>query len=284
MGISVPWRIQAYIYSTLSIITVLLHWPLPESPYWLQSYTEAQKSIKWLYKDPKVYEQQIKIFQIERNNKKNQTNTSGVNMFFKKIVYKPVLLLTSIFLFQQLSGAYVVIFYAINIFREIKVQYEDFILILFGAIRFFMAIISLLLSRILGRRPLLFISSLGMCLSCLTTCILLNSNENSILTSAFVLIYVCFGALGVLGIPWTLIGEIFPVKVKGIISGLMITIAYVFMFFIVKIFPILMSEIDIKYMFVIFSVNSFIVLLIIYFWLPETLGVTFSEIEAHFQS
>lgn len=284
LGVSVPWRIQAYIYCSLSLVTFLLHYPLPESPYWLSSYIDAQKSIKWLYRNKNVYHSQQRILQKEREHKALSTQTSNWKTCLKPIVYKPVLLLVCIFLFQQLSGAYAVIFYAIDIFRELKVQYEEFILIMFGAIRFIMAFVSLLLSRVFGRRPLLFLSGIGMSLSCLTTSLLLVFNGNSILTSIFVLSYVCFGALGVLGIPWTLIGELIPVKVKGLISGFMITTAYIFMFFIVKVFPILMSQIDIQYIFVIFSINSFIVVLIIYFWLPETLGVKFSDIESYFHS
>lgn len=282
LGVSVPWRMQAYIYAVLSLITVLLHWPLPESPYWLQSYIDAKKSFSWIYPHETIYKEQLSMFQKEREHKQLIASSAGLRSCLEPVVYKPVLLLTSIFLFQQLSGAYVVIFYAIDIFREIKVRYEDFILILFGAIRFIMALVSLLLSRICGRRPLLFVSGAGMFLSCLISSLLLYMNENPILTSSFVLIYVCFGALGMLGIPWTLIGELFPVQVKGLISGFMITIAYVFMFCIVKLFPVLIVHIDFKVILVIFSVNSLIVLFIIYFWLPETLGVKLSEIETHF--
>lgn len=275
---------QAIAYCILSLITVLLHWPLPESPYWVKSYPKAQKALKWIYRRNTVYEEQLRSFQKEREHRTQTTHSSGLKSFLEPTVYKPVLLLVSIFLFQQLSGAYVVIFYAVDIFRKIEAEYEDFVLITFGAIRFIMAITCLLLSRIYGRRQLLFVSGTGMSLSCLIAFFLRQIQGNSVIISACVLMYVCFGAIGFLSIPWTLIGELFPVKVKGLVSGCMITVAYIFMFTVVTIFPFLINQLDIKFIFVIFSANSVIALLIIYFLLPETLGINFSEIESYFQN
>lgn len=175
------------------------------------------------------------------------------------------------------------IFYAVDIFRRTNVQYEDFLLVMFGAIRLIMSIVSLLLSRVFGRRPLLFVSGIGMCLSCLVAFALRHANSESPLVAYCVLLYVSFGALGFLGIPWTLTGELFPVRVKGAVSGLMITTAYIFMFAVVKVFPLLMENMDMKYIFLLFSSNVLMAVLVVFLWLPETFGVSFSEIEKHFQ-
>lgn len=64
-------------------------------------------------------------------------------------VYKPLGILLVMFAFQQLSGAYVIIFYAVNLFLKIGGQFGDGIneygaMLLLGTIRFVMSIVAAL--------------------------------------------------------------------------------------------------------------------------------------------
>lgn len=64
-------------------------------------------------------------------------------------VYKPLGILLMMFVFQQLSGAYVIIFYAINLFLKIGGHFGEGIneygaLLLLGTIRFVMSIVAAL--------------------------------------------------------------------------------------------------------------------------------------------
>lgn len=254
--------------------------PLPESPYWLPPGPKRNKSLRWLYPQFEIYKSQSTQFKIQKPIEENQE--SFLETCKKPTVYRPALLLTCLFAIQQFSGAYVVIFYSVDIFKEIGASYEDILVVLFGSIRLVMAIVSFFLSRIVGRRTLLFISSSGMCFSCFLVFLLRHLCASPEIVSAFILVYVCFGALGVLGIPWTLIGELFPVRVKGAASGFMITVSYVIMFSLVKMFPFLKQVLDLKYIFLMFSIDAVLAVIVVYLWLPETFRVSFSEIEKHF--
>lgn len=60
-------------------------------------------------------------------------------------IYKPFVILSSIFLFQQISGGYVIIFYAIPLFLKIGGNFGDNIneygaMLLLGILRFVMSI------------------------------------------------------------------------------------------------------------------------------------------------
>lgn len=62
-------------------------------------------------------------------------------------VYKPLIILLFIFLFQQLSGCYVLIFYTINIFRNLSLNFsekinENMALMLLGTLRLIMSVIA----------------------------------------------------------------------------------------------------------------------------------------------
>ena len=71
-------------------------------------------------------------------------------------------------------------------------------------------------------------------------------------------------------------------QVKGKLGGVIISIAYTLMFMVVKAFPFTMDWIGPEGIFYIFAANSFLGVLFIYWYLPETLGKSFTEIQSCF--
>lgn len=145
--------------------------------------------------------------------------------------------------------------------------------------------------------------------------------ENTTIKNDYILLicvlgYISCSSLGVMVIPWTLIGELLPievrhsnkfceffffeiefspqmkrnsikflfffVQVKGKLGGVVISMAYVSMFLVVKIFPYIMDWLSIQTIFYMFAVNSFIGVVYTYAYLPETLGKSLKEIEMFF--
>lgn len=216
-----------------------------------------------------------------------------------------MLILFLLFLLQQLSGSYVIIFYAISIFREMrgtsmggKNINEHSALVMLGIIRFVMSIVTVFCSRKYGRRVLCIVSGIGMAISMFLSGMYMHftewydENGNMEETSVdqkwpllfFVLSYICTSSLGFIIIPWTLIGELLPVSTRGIGGGLMISLAYIIMFAVIKSYPYILKSMSIESIFFSFSFMSLIGAAFVYFFLPETLGKSFSDIEKYFSS
>jgi len=168
-----------------------------------------------------------------------------------------------------------------------------------------MSIIAAIASRRFGRRPLSILSGLGMCITTLIVAIYLliepveytggfikleNSTDTVTSTESphwtcvvCILLYVCFSSLGVLVIPWTLIGELLPITVRGIGSGIVVAVAYILMFGVVKSFPFALNVIGTEGIFFFFSFMSLAGVVFVYKFLPETLGKSLQEIENYFK-
>lgn len=81
-----------------------------------------------------------------------------------------------------------------------------------------------------------------------------------------------------------LFGNKFTHQVKGKLGGLLVSIAYVFMFGVVKMFPYIMDLLGAENLFYLFAFNSLCSVIFSYIYIPETFGKTFQEIAAFFAS
>lgn len=188
-----------------------------------------------------------------------------------------------------------IIFYALDIFRKISGDFDSVLneyvsIVLLGTIRLILTIVCSILSKRCGRKLMMYVSGTGMSVSTLGivlyTALADKNCESSLsfLPALFLLMYVCFCSLGQLVIPWGLIGELLPVQVRGTMGGVLIMWAYVCMFFTVKMFPSLIELVGVSSVFAFFSAVSCGSVLYIFFFLPETFGKRFSEIEDYFNN
>lgn len=221
-------------------------------------------------------------------------------------VVRPVRVLAVVFLLQQLSGCYPVIFYAVPVIRSIMGAEGDGgptrmdTLITMGIVRLLTSLVACALSQHVGRRPLLIGSSLAMALSAAMVALTcpsaadndLNGNDQETPTHLLPLVgvaaFVCSGSAGVLVFPWTLIGEILPVSVRAMAGSVLVSYAYALMFAVLKVFPYFVASFDgggggsVAVAFGGFAAASLALAVYTHAYLPETLGKRFHEIEEYF--
>lgn len=84
--------------------------------------------------------------QVDKSLHTDSSEKYWLRLFSASRIYKPFILLIALFLFQQISGPYVIIFYAIDLFVKIGGQFGDHIneygaMLMLGVLRFIMSIL-----------------------------------------------------------------------------------------------------------------------------------------------
>lgn len=235
-------------------------------------------------------------------NSNNTTSVKVVN-YLKQLLrpqsYNPIIILAVILSLQQLSGVYTIVFFSITVFKDIGENFGDKLsdagaLIILSLTRFIMSLILAHSSKIMGRKQLCLISGIGMSFSMLfsTMYLYINSaadkSQTGVLSSqkwlllVIMLLYICATSIGFFDIPWALIGEILPSRIRGVFCGLFVSGAHLVMFGVIKAYPYVLKVVGIQYAFVFFCVNSVIMTIYVHFYLPETKDRHLSEIEHYF--
>lgn len=201
-------------------------------------------------------------------------------------VYKPILILVGLFSFQQLTGIFVVIVYAVQISNEAGVTIDARLCaIMIGVAR---VVTTCPMGYILekwGRRRSGLISALGM-----TVCMaLLSLHEQPWLKTIpylpviTIVAFIVLSTIGLYTLPFFMISELFPQSVRGPASGLVVAFGTFVSFVCTKTYPNLKDAVGKEYCFVIYAIFSFLAVVFIYLCLPETRGRTLLQIEEEFK-
>ncbi|XP_018399769.1 PREDICTED: facilitated trehalose transporter Tret1-like [Cyphomyrmex costatus] len=307
-GAYVKWETVAYLSTAYSLIPIfMVQFLVPESPVWLVSKgrrDDAKKSLDWLYKNETsesktsvalaqfnniVKEHEIKLS--EQRRSKHGSTASKWRGFLKPTGWKPMAILFLFFSFQQFSGIYITLFYAVTWFQEVGAGVDAYLAsILVGLTRFLCSMVNTWLLRRYKRRSLCIISSFGMALCMIVsgyfTLNIKNGDRSGFwVPVACLLLYVCTSMVGMLTIPWTMTAELFPTEIRGIAHSISYSIANLLMFAALQSYRSLQEFLGgayaVQYFFAGVSVGAAI---FVWLLLPETHGKKLSEIEEYFHN
>lgn len=102
------------------------------------------------------------------------------------------------------------------------------------------------------------------------------------MTSLFV--YIWTFAMGLGPVPWMINSELFSQDIKGVANGITITINWLFLFIVSKLFPIMLYDIGPHYTFYTFAGFMIICVVFTKYFVPETRGKTLKEIQNELQA
>ncbi|CAL7949020.1 unnamed protein product [Xylocopa violacea] len=293
-GTFVNMRILSIISGIVPLIFFTVFVFMPESPiYYLKKgdVESARKSLTRLRGACYNIENELQSHKnaLEENSK----NTVSFRTVIKsKAVLKSLVIGYGLMIFQQLSGVNVVIFYTNSIFQQAGSTLESgYSTIIVGAMQVLAASTSGLIVDRAGRRILLLMSAIFMCL---TTCILgvyfylsrIKVDVSSIgwLPLVAICIYIIMFNMGFGPIPWTMMGEIFSPEVKGVAASSAGFLNWVLVFIVTKFFGDLSTAIGLDATFWLFAVLCLIGAFFVYLLVPETKGKSLEAIQRELNS
>ncbi|XP_011255976.2 facilitated trehalose transporter Tret1 [Camponotus floridanus] len=287
------WRLMTLMCSLLPVVAIALALlVIPESPLWLRDQNRSEEALEIMRKFrgiPKDMPTPTELL-LELKPRPQKKNQNLLKHLMKRSSLVPFVIMLSYFFFQQFSGIFIVVYNAVAIMDKSGVQVDPYLgAVLIGIARLIASLLTSAVSRKFGRRIPSIFSGIGMTIFMASLSLYLFLAENGIVISdkgiipaVCMLLYIFTSTLGYLIMPFAMMGEIYPSKVKDILSNLTVAIGYIFSAITVKTYPDMLKLMNMHGVFLFFAIISFIGLIFIMLFLPETKGKTLDEIEDMF--
>ncbi|KAK8589321.1 hypothetical protein V6N12_023723 [Hibiscus sabdariffa] len=287
IGTFISWRALAMIGAIPCVIQIIGLFLIPESPRWLAKFgreKEFEASLKRLRGKESDISEEAADIRDYTETLEQQTEASFLELFQKRYANLLIVGVGLMFL-QQLGGSSPIVYYIGSIFEEAGIS-SNLGLQVLSFVQIPVAILAIFLIDRNGRRPLLLVSSGGMCFACflqgLSFCFKDLPNLKA-LTPFLELTGALIGAtaftIGLGGIPWIIMSEVIPINVKAK-AGSLATLVHWSTAWITTYSFNFMMEWSSAGTFFFFSGISGLTVLFVAKLVPETKGRTLEEIQA----
>ena len=291
---------------------------LPETPRWLatkQHTEQAYKVMQRLRGKGTDVSAEMKELQANVAESGKQTWRTRLKYLSNKSAYKPLVLSVFLMLFQQFTGSNVVVFYASTILQDAKVTSANQVAgYAVGTTQVLAVLLSVVLVDFAGRKVLLVTSSALVCLStgllglyyfltdyvCVqhyhvnvtSTAVLSPANLTHLpifcepISSKFfvlaifsVILFIIGFSVGWSTIPWVMMSELSPLRVRGLLSGIATLVNWSSAAFVTGIFPVYQSVAQHYGSWWTLCVITALSIPFVLIFLPETKGRSLEQIE-----
>ncbi|KAG5877579.1 hypothetical protein JTB14_003730 [Gonioctena quinquepunctata] len=287
LGSFFEWQMLSLVGAIISIPSLVMIWFIPETPKFSLSKgqdEQAKKSLQWLRGKGTDIEKEF--LDMQKIQKESDDQHESVMVIFKKNNLKVIGIILGLMWFQQFSGINFLIFYSTRIFEESgSTLKESYCTVIIGVVNFISTFIATALIDRLGRKILLYISSVSMIVSLGVLGAYFFMKTNMDVTSIGLLplitfmLYVLGFSLGFGPVPWLMMGEIFPARIRGPAASISTAFNWLSAFIVTKTYMPIMNAIGAQYMFWMLGVVVAGALLFSIFIVPETKGKSLADIE-----
>ncbi|XP_068105114.1 solute carrier family 2, facilitated glucose transporter member 8 isoform X2 [Hyperolius riggenbachi] len=241
-GMFLDWRWLAVLCSVPPVVMVIFMIFMPETPRYLINQEKRGEALSALHflRGPEV-DHEWEYRQIESSSDQQEGGLKMVD-FRNPAIFKPFLIGVSLMFFQQFSGINAIMFYADMIFEEANFKNSSLASVIVGLIQVVFTAVAALIMDKAGRKLLLIVSGTTMALSAalfgvyfkLTEIHVHNASSSlppmsdaaespaehlAWLPLASMGLFISGFAIGWGPIPWLVMSEIFPLRARGVASG-----------------------------------------------------------------
>lgn len=292
LGTFLTWQTTALLNVIFPTVGFLLLLFAPESPSWLIKKGRLEKAeAKFLWCRGATVEAKEEVAAM-LHRQHQQGEVKRWKEMMKGRFLRPMAIIVVFLAATQFTGVNAITFYSVSITQSaVGGAFNEYTaMLIIDALRVVASLIACVLLRKMGRRPLALISGVGCVISLLSLALFtFLSKIHTTLPhysyfSLFSLMgYMCFVMLGLMPLPWTMLGELFPLNVREYGSGVASSCAFLAMFIVVKCNPFMFETIGVSATFLIYGSVALAETVFLFAVLPETKNKTLQEVEDLFR-
>ncbi|MEQ8216776.1 MAG: sugar porter family MFS transporter [Arenibacter sp.] len=278
-NIDMGWRYMLGSEIIPALLFFLLLFLVPESPRWL-TLKGREKEAAAILEKVNGKEKGGEVLNEIKETIKVEKGT-WQELFSTKL-RRALIIGLVLALFSQITGINAIIYYAPEIFKNIGFGTDSALqqTLTIGFVNTIFTFVAIYFIDRIGRRTLLLWGLSGM-IVCLfgTGLVFYLGLSSSIWTLIFILGFIASFSSSLGPIPWVLISEIFPTKIRGLAMSFATMTLWLGVVAITQFTPIMLENLGGAYTFWIFMANAVFLLIFVYNKVPETKGRTLEEIE-----
>ena len=270
------WRYMMGVEALPALLYTLMVIYIPRSPRWLflqQKEEEAKAIIQKAYSKEDA---ESLIVDISSEQDNLPTNESIFDRKYRFILSLAFL----IAFFNQFSGINAFLYYAPRIFEEGGLGASTALLssVGIGLVNLIFTLIGINLIDRLGRKILMYIGSVGYIISLSLIAASFLLEWEGLALPLFLFLFIASHAIGQGAIIWVFISEIYPNHLRSAGQSFGTSTHWVLAAIIPSLVPVLFATIGAGVVFAVFAFMMVLQLLFVYFWMPETKGVSLESL------
>jgi len=273
------WRWMLGVMAIPSALFFLLLFFVPESPRWLVKKSQIDKARAVLQK---VGAENVESELGDIVASLKEASGTGVTKLFQKKYRFAILCAVFLAIFNQLTGINAILYYAPTIFKEAGASTDLAMLqaVAVGVTNMLFTIVAMFFIDKLGRKTLLLVGAVGMCLSLagagLHDLVGFMSGSGMVV---FLVGFIAFFAFSQGAVIWVFLAEIFPNKVRAKGQALGSFTHWIMNAIIGLLFPVVLAALHVGPIFLFFAITMIPFFFFVWKMMPETKGKTLEELE-----
>lgn len=275
------WRWMLGIAFVPALVLLIGMLFLPESPRWLLKNGKKELAYSILGQLRKGKDISWEINEI---NNANRQDKGGLKDLTSSWARPSLIIGVGLAFFQQIIGCNTVIYYTPTTIASTGLGKSSSILatIVIGIVNVFVTILSIRIIDKVGRKKLLMVGNVGMSISLILLWMLSlhsgGAGHAAIFTVIFLGSYILFFGVSWGPVVWVMLGEIFPLNMRGIGMGIGSLVNWLANLLVSLTFPMLLAKFG-TLLFVFYAVTGVLAFLFVHRFVIETSNKSLEQIE-----